>query len=99
MNWIRRTVVCLAAFVVLVVTAPAAHADLGDWWTQRQVTQNACGSGCEYDGVSGRYGDHSRVFFYTSYFGYDFCYLEFYIGHTYSIFNSKVTYCTTWSNV
>jgi len=88
--------VCVAAFVVLVVTAPAANAHLGDWWTQRQTTQNACGSSCTYDG-SQPYGEHSRVFYYTHRFGYDFCFVEYYIGHTYSIFGSRLTYCSTWS--
>jgi len=62
----------------------------------RSEQQERGGGLCRYD-YSGSYGEHSRVFFYTQFFGWDYCYVEYYIGHTYNIFGSRVTWCSTWS--
>lgn len=80
---------------LLFSSAPAAQAHYGDWWTQRQRTERECGSNCRYD-YSAPYGDHSRMFFYTKFYGWDYCYVEYYIGHSYHIFGKKTTHCSNW---
>ena len=92
MTRMKRFLFCAAAALGLIFPAAPAH---GDWWTQRQVTQRECGSSCRYD-YSGPYGEHSRIFFYTEFFGWDYCYREYYIGHGYHIFGQRTTHCSNW---
>jgi len=93
---IKQFLCCAAAAMGLIVaSAPAAQAHYGDWWTQRKVTERECGSSCRYD-YSSPYGEHSRIFFYTKFYGWDYCYREYYIGHNYHIFGQRTTHCSYW---
>jgi len=90
-----KKIVMLLAIACMGFAAPAAHADQGDWWTQRQTTQRFADAdcravyGCYAVGyrTSGVSTEHSRTFFWNLYTHYG-CSVRYYkISHSYNVWD------------